>query len=90
MAVFLVTYELKTKNKDFGPLFEEIQSFGSWWHYMENVWIVSTNEVAADAMARRLFKHITQSDALLVTRLTRDYQGWLPKDAWDWLNKQDF
>jgi hypothetical protein len=28
------------------------------------------------------------NDYLLVVRVTRPYQGWLPKDAWEWVNSR--
>jgi hypothetical protein len=31
----------------------------------------------------RLTPHIDKNDFFLVIGVTRNYQGWLPKDAWD-------
>lgn len=88
MAVLLVTYDLKGSTRDYAPLHEAIKKDAiAWWHYLESVWLVNTTE-GADALAKRLYPHITRDDRLLVIRVTNEYQGWLAKDAWDWLNSQ--
>ncbi len=90
MAVLLVAYELKTAGQDYTPFYETIQKTADGWcHYIDNVWIVNTY-LTAHQFAEKLYPHMTKEDFLLVTRLSRDYQGWLPKDAWDWLNARNY
>jgi hypothetical protein len=35
---------------------------------------------------KKLAPYVDKNDCVLVIGLTRDYQGWLPKEAWDWIN----
>ena len=90
MAVLLVTYEHKTPGKDFGPFYEAIKkNSNGWWHYLDQVWIVNTPK-SADEFSKLLYAHITKADSLLVVRLRREYQGWLPEEAWKWLNEREY
>jgi len=90
MAVLLVTYEFKTAGKDYSAFFETLKNTPQkWWHYLENVWIVET-DLSADAFAKKLYPHFSQDDRVLVTRITSDQQGWLQKEAWEWLNNRKY
>jgi len=90
MPILLVTYELQNAAKDYSGLFDAIKSNGhEWWHYLEHTWIVRTSD-SADQFARKLYPLIERTDSLLVVQITRDHQGWLPKDAWDWLNRMTY
>lgn len=87
MAALLITYDLNKPGQDYEGLFEEIKSFGTWWHYLDSTWIVDTNLTVSSA-ADRIRTKVDSSDHFLVLDITGDAsQGWLPKDAWDWINK---
>lgn len=88
MSVLLVTYTLRNRQRDYTSLFEAIKNNSNeWWHFLVDSWIVSTHH-SPETYAQLLYPHIEQADSFLVVRLTRHYQGWLPKEAWDWLNRQ--
>jgi hypothetical protein len=90
MPVLLVTYSLKNKQKDYSELFSAIKANANgWWHYLDNTWVVNTNK-SADEFTRELFPYIEKPDRLLVVKITGDHQGWLPKDAWNWLNNRHY
>ena len=65
---------------------DEIVEFGSWWHYFRNVWIVDT-EMTVDQMTKAILKHLDDKDDLLIIGIQDPYQGWLPEDAWKWLDE---
>lgn len=53
---------------------------------MERTWMVGTN-LTPDAIQQRLRPFLNQpNDRLLINQLTY-YQGWLPQEAWDWVNQ---
>jgi len=86
MYALLVTYTLRNSLKDYSPLFNAIKSNSlKWWHYIDTAWIVQTN-LTPDQFAHKLYPFIEKPDYLLVVRIHSEHQGWLPKDAWDWLN----
>lgn len=84
--VQLVTYDLKRPGQDYKAVHEAIKSCGSsWWHYLESTWLVESYQTA-DEIAAKVRQHIDQNDRLLVIGVTADSAGWLPKDAWEWIN----
>ncbi len=86
MSVLLITHALNNKLKNYSPFYAAIKgNCDAWWHYFDATWIVSTNH-SADEYAKLLYPHMETTDRLLVVQITADKQGWLPKDAWDWLN----
>lgn len=90
--VYLITYELNNKEKDYTGLYEAIKSYGTWWHYIDSTWLVSTSDDVGD-VSRNLLQHIdTITDNLLVIVVETkrgNKQGWLPRKAWDWINQRN-
>ena len=86
MKAYSITYDLKTPNANYKALYEEIQSLGAWWHYLESTWIVSTNYSSEDIW-NKLSKLLTQDDHMLIIEVKRDCYGWLPQEAWDWITE---
>ncbi len=88
--VLIINYALNNGLKDYNPLFNAIKGCGEWWHFMESTWIVNT-VYSADVVGKHLQKYIdTNTDHLLVMRLQRESQGWLPNEAWNWINSKQY
>jgi hypothetical protein len=88
--ILIVNYALKNQFKDYEPLFSAIRDCGAWWHFMDGTWIVST-VYTPQVVSAHLQQFIdTKNDFLLVVQLQKNYEGWLPKDAWNWLNNKQF
>ena len=51
--------------------------------------VVKTN-YTANQISDTLRKQIDANDNLLVIRVRKDYAGWLPKEAWEWLDNADY
>ena len=66
---------------------DEIVEFGSWWRYFGDVWIVDT-EMTVDEMTAVLLNFLHPKDDLLIIGIQAPYQGWLPEDAWEWLDQR--
>lgn len=86
MSVYLITYDLNTPGQNYDDLYEEIKSLGTWAHYMRSVWFVDTY-LSSDQVRDKLKPHIDQNDYLFICRVTRDYDGWAPKEMWEWLSE---
>lgn len=86
MAVYCVSYDLKKPGQNYDDLIEALKNSPNWWHYLESTWLIYTPETA-DQLSKRLLNHIDENDRLLVINATRPHAGWLPQDAWDWINK---
>jgi len=89
MPMLLVTYDLKSKTNNYEPLVSAIKGTGAWWHYLKNTWLIHTNQ-SVQQVANNLNQYLDQgsADYLLVVEIKKNHQGWLPKDAWDWLNSK--
>jgi len=86
MAIYAISYDLKKPGQNYDDLYEELKSFGGYWHYLDSIWLVST-DLSADQMSERMKIHTDANDFFLIIRVVADYQGWLPKEAWDWIHQ---
>ncbi len=85
--IYAVNYDLKQPGRDYSGLYEAIKGCGAWWHFLGSTWLVDTSLDAA-GIWKRLEPHIDKNDRALVIGVTRNYSGWLPKDAWDWIRSR--
>lgn len=83
----LITYDLNKPGQNYDELYEAIKSLGTWWHYLDSTWIVAT-PLTPDTAWEALKSSFDASDNCLIVDITGDtYQGWLPKEAWEWIHK---
>ncbi|PAC33343.1 hypothetical protein [Flectobacillus sp. BAB-3569] len=59
----------------------------SYWHHLNDTWIVRTDKSVSE-FYNLLAPNISTSDRLLLVEIKRNYQGWLTKDAWNWLKTE--
>jgi len=59
----------------YDDLVAAIQSLGAWWHHLETVWIVRSNQ-APEQIRDRLKSHIGTDDQVLILDITGDKAGW--------------
>lgn len=86
IKVLLITYWLKNESKDYAGLFAVLLS-GKWWHYIESTWLIKTEE-SVDSWSDKIRAVVDPKDFFLVVDITgKPYNGWLPKEAWDWINE---
>ncbi|MDO9315159.1 MAG: hypothetical protein Q7T97_11490 [Burkholderiaceae bacterium] len=86
MTVYCVSYDLNKAGQNYNSLYEELKKSPGYWHRLDSTWLVSTNETA-DQLSNRIRLHIDGNDSLLVIKVVRAYAGWLPKDAWEWMDQ---
>ena len=86
MKAYAINYDLKVPGRNYDGLYEAIKQSGKWWHYLESTWIVATNETGQQIW-NRLAAQIDKNDYVLIIEVRKDYFGWLPKEAWDWLSQ---
>jgi hypothetical protein len=86
--ILIVSYDLKSV-KDYTPFFEALKREGtySWWHYLSSTWLLSTSRTPEN-VANAMRPYLGPSDFLLVGEFGKTYNGWLPKEAWEWIAAQ--
>lgn len=89
VAVYLISYDLKTPGKDYQDLYDAIKSCGAWRHYLDSTWLLTTYKPAKDIF-EILQPHLDTSDHILIVRLASESCGWLPREAWDWITAQEY
>ncbi len=85
MAAYTINYDLKVPGRNYNALYEEIKRTPLWWHFLESTWIINTSETAQQIWDR-LGRCIDQNDFMLIIEIRDNSQGWLPKEAWDWIH----
>jgi hypothetical protein len=85
MSVYAVTYDLKAILHNYSGLYDELKKSPSWCYYIKDTFLIKTDETVEQIWAR-VQPHLEKDDFLLIIEVRRNYQGWLPKEAWDWLN----
>jgi hypothetical protein len=87
MAILIVTYDLRSP-RDYTPFFNALRLIGPWWHYLTSTWLVETNKTSQQAF-EALHPHMDPLDLILIAELSPNPpHGWLPKDAWEWVNSR--
>lgn len=82
--IYAINYDLKRPGQNYDELYKAIRSCGETWHYLGSTWLIDT-PLAADSIWQRLRSHVDTNDFFLIVGVTRDYSGWLPKAAWEWI-----
>ena len=84
MKVYLITYDLKKPGRDYSGLYNAIKFF-TWWHYLESSWMVATNKSPSEIWDS-IRPHIDKNDFVLIIEVKNNKSGWLPIEAWDWID----
>ena len=84
---FLITFDLKTAGRNYDSFFTALRNIGPWWHYLSSTWIVKGSNLNAVQIYDALAPHLGSNDHILVVEIdTRTKWGYLPMDAWRWLD----
>ena len=84
-CAYLVSYDLNGPVPSYERFFNELKQSVNWWHYLNSTWIVVRYESLVE-LAPKLRGLIFNNDRLLIVPAKGPADGWLPKDAWDWIN----
>ena len=83
---YIVSHDLKEPIASYGPYFEELKRSLKWWHFVESTWIVLRYETQVE-LANKLRPLIYRNDRLLIQPAKGPSDGWLPQEAWTWLDQ---
>lgn len=84
--VYCISYDLNRAGQDYSGLYQKIKECGTWWHYLDSTWLLSSSKTA-----QQIYNHVKGSidnnDRILIIKVTNEYQGYLTKEAWEWIRK---
>ncbi len=60
----------------------------NWFHYIKSSYILITDKPTANDLDKEVSSIFTEKNYLLVGIDLKDSQGWLPKKAWEWIERQ--
>lgn len=83
MKNHIISYDLIGQGRDYETLHQKIKDIGTWWHCLESVWIVKSNNTAAQ-IRDYLGNYLDSNDKLLVIKVTN---GWATKNLSSECNK---
>lgn len=81
---YIITYDLKQPADKYVPLFDELKRSHKWWHFMTGTWLVLRTDALVE-LGPKLRGMIFQSDRMLIMPAKGPAEGWLPREAWDWI-----
>lgn len=87
--ILLISYDLNKPGQNYSALYEEIKSYGTWWHHLDSTWLIETNETPTQC-AEKIRKHLDANDNLLIIEVCKNYQGWLPEKGWEWIRSRNY
>lgn len=74
MAIYQISYDLRNK-RDYKALYERIKSYGTWCRPLESVWIIKTDQSAAQ-VRDYIAAIMDADDQLLVSAMTAEWASW--------------
>jgi hypothetical protein len=85
--MLIVSYDLKGPATAYSELFGVLKAQTKWWHYLSSAWLIITQRTP-DQLVTDLRPHIHSGDRILIAKIdtTQRPNGWLPKDAWEWID----
>lgn len=84
--VYAVLYDLNGILRSYSSLYEELKKSPKWMHYLNSAWLIQTDETS-DQLWSRIAIHIDKNDQILIIEVRGNYQGWMPKEAWEWIHE---
>jgi hypothetical protein len=86
LNAYAVNYDLRQPGRDYTGLYDAIRLKSKWWHYLDSTWLVVT-DLSASELWGLIARHIDPNDRCLIIEVRGNYQGWLPKEAWEWIHE---
>jgi len=87
MPIYAISYDLNSPGQKYQRVKEAIESCGDSIKPMESFWLVDSN-LTYSQISEKVRQVHDANDRHFVMRMSREYQGWLTQDAWDWLNRR--
>lgn len=78
-------------SKKFHKNLTEAEGITAWWHYLDSAYIIKVGYEVTALNVSQFIQQIAPKKRFFTTEITLDnYNGYLPQQAWDWINKNKF
>ena len=88
MAVYLVAYQIDEENfenQNYDDLVEALEDYDGYCQVFDNMWFVCS-DASADDVHEDLVQHFYDGDFVFITKIGKNYRGFLPESVVDWFN----
>ncbi|MDQ0151175.1 hypothetical protein ACFO6R_13325 [Eubacterium multiforme] len=82
--VYSVTYDLNKTGQNYSKLYDALRSFPSWCHCVDSTWLIESYS-DSKTIYEKLSPCLDSNDYILIIKVAKEYYGWLPSEAWDWI-----
>lgn len=85
--IYIISYDLNKSGQDYNRLYNAIKSCStSWCHYLDSTWLIDSS-YSTSTIQETIRKCTDNNDLFVIMEVTRNYSGWLPQKAWDWIHQ---
>lgn len=90
--VYMITYDLNREGQKYNDVINAIKeaSTGVWCSYWKSSYIIKSNLPTADDIFKLIKPYLDNNDKLFVVKITNNYQGWLSKEQWNYIDNSIF
>lgn len=87
--VYLLAFDpYKTNATELHNIIKNNLYVSNWWHYLGSAYLLQSSYTLETIRADIIKKWPNQNFLLIEVKLNNS-DGWLPKDAWDWIKKYE-
>ena len=89
--IYLITFNpgLNFNHTIFHKYISELFENGhisDWWHYIDNTYLIRTSS-PVNTLYNIIYPGVPQRYLFIIEVNPENSQGWLPKEAWTWIQK---
>ena len=90
--VCFITYDLNSERQNYEDVIKTIKDCavdGKWYSCWRSSYLIKT-DMKVDEINDKIHQYLDKNDTLFVVEVTSNYQGWINKKDWDFVNKEIF
>lgn len=90
--VCFITYDLNSEGQNYEDVIKTIKDCavdGKWYSCCRSSYLIKT-DMKVDEINDKIHQYLDKNDTLFVVEVTSNYQGWINKKDWDFVNKEIF
>lgn len=87
-TIYILTFD-RNSTYDYNILHNGIKTDSqiiNWWHFLKSSYLLVSTNSSATLLSERIRTYFPNQRFLLTEINLKNHNGWLPKEAWDWIN----